>query len=127
MIPAYATILGPVFGYLLARWIPDETRWYPNHFLAGALVLGVTSVFYTDDVWLAIALAGALVYALTQLRTWLVALCAGLLAAHATLIGQQLLLVALIPATGFLYHHGQRRELLWFALMPIVITASALL
>lgn len=127
MNPAYAAVLGPVFGVLLAKFIPDETQWYTDKFLFAASAFIIAAAFYTSNAWLAIALAGAALYGLAQKNTWLVALAAGLLAARAGIIGQQLLLVGLIPAAGYLYSHGQRTRLWWFALMPIVITAAVLL
>ena len=123
MVAAYAVLLGPIFGFFLARFVDDETAWYPNHFLLAASI-GLVAAALVGVSWsLALVLGGVGVYALASKRAWLLAVVSGLLVAVAdSLVAYQLLLVALIPAAGFFVHHKMSASLLWFLLVPIIIT-----
>lgn len=123
MVAGYAVVLGPIFGFFLARFVDDETAWYPNYFLLAGSV-GLLAAALVGVSWpLALILAGVGVYALASRRAWLLALVSGLLASLASsLVASQLLLVALIPASGFFVHHKRSYSLLWFLLVPIIIT-----
>lgn len=91
------------------------------------LVVGVG--FATSIHWSArLLLAGVGVYLLFGVRIRFLALLFALLAVFVdSLVALQLLFVALLPLSGLAVHHQKQKDLWWFALVPIVITASLLL
>ena len=128
VIGAYGLVLGPLAGFLLAKFIPDETQWYPKQFLLAASLLFLVACFLAVSWPLALILAGAGLFSLATQRAWLlvaVSLAVALLAS--SLVAVQVLAVALIPVAGYFVHYKQDKQLLWFLAAPIVITIALLL
>lgn len=125
----YFSLLGVLAGYIIARLVPDETGWYPKYFRWSGIALILAVAFFPADIPILVPVLVALLAAtgLYVRQVWLLSAAASVLAFSASLIGQQVLLVALIPSTGYLYSSGLRWRLLWFGLMPIIIFALQLL
>ena len=128
MNPGYALILGPLFGYALAKYIPDETSWYPKQFLLASTLGVLCAAIFSTFSWPAtLILTGASIYAIAARNGWLLAACCAVFALDSSLILTQLLAIALIPAAGYFVHYKEAAQLWWFALVPIVIFGQLLL
>ena len=125
MIAAASSVLGALAGVLIARSVDDETGWYGTYFLIFGCVL--SSVAGIVAGWLGILFAGVLVLGLAYRSSVIVAVGATTLALVGSSLVWEILLVALIPATGYLFSLGARKQLWWFLLIPIVIISWSFL
>ena len=137
MITAASIILGAGGGYLLARFIPDETEWYQHWFLVAATTLLTVTPFTllvsTGPYTLLPSIIGSAVLsavAIIGLRAKSVLVLSLAVSASALIGGMgtwQTLLLALIPSAGYLYPRIPGKHFLWFLLVPTIIITWSLL
>lgn len=135
MIAATTIVLGAGAGATIAYLVTDETEWYQKWFFISATTLFAISVLTLAQgpyPLLVSIIAGTLftgiaVLALRAANTALIALATAALAIIGGVGTWQLLLVALIPTTGYLYPRIAHKQLLWFLLVPTIIITWTLL
>ena len=137
MIAATTIVLGAGAGAFIAKTVTDETEWYQKWFFLSATLLfalAPLTLFLSQGPYETIVslvagflFAGIAVLALRAAQTPLLALATAALAIIGGVGMWQILLVALIPATGYLYPKVAHKQLLWFLLVPTIIIAWTLL
>jgi len=124
MIELFAPLLAVLGGFLMSFLIDDETGMYGSWFVAVASVIflfaGVlfsTSFFFVVIGAFLGAIAGVLLF---HGHTGVLAVLLGVIAFGSSW-SFQLVTLSLIPSVGYLFGKGQRKQLFWFVLVPMVI------
>lgn len=130
-----SALIGVLAGFLMAKFIPDETGWYQKYFfgfsIVGLIVVAALSLWpFTLLGFAAFIFVLGAMYALREQLAWLFFAC--IMASFLFGVPDLAIVISgilLVPATGYLYSNGLRRELLYslLLLVPILITGISLL
>ena len=137
MIAAATTVLGVIAGLWISHTVTDETEWYQTWFFRATaavfLLIPVTlflspgSYALIPSILIGLVLSVIALLGVRAARAEVVALASAALALIVGAGGWQLLLVALIPATGYLYPRIPRTQFAWFLAVPTIIILWSLL
>lgn len=137
MLSQTLPVLGVAIGAWIAHSVTDETGWYNKQFLIATVVtllaIPIALIFSPGPYNLLasmIATVICIIAFMLSLRAHSLPVLAVATAALILIGGVgvwQIVLVTLIPATGYLYVHIVKRDLWWFLLTPTIIILWQLL